>query len=302
MGNQLDLRDLRYFEVIAETGHLGRAAKKLFRTQPALTSCIRRLEETLETPLFERVGRGIRLTPAGEALLSRARSLRVASEDTVREIGELGRGVAGTVRVGTVPTMARFLLPPVVRELLKAAPGVTIKTLIAQSDVLRNGLRTGELDLMVSFAPHSGEVDLAHHEILEDEVVVVASRSHPVHKRRARMKDLLDYGWALASSSVPTRQWIDHAFTSRGMRAPTVQVETNILLLLPPLIEQNQLLSFLSRRHTGRGATLREVPLKETTMRRKFAVTYRRDSYLSPAAKRFVDLLRERAEELFEGN
>src|SRR5690349_5614309 len=127
MANQLDLRDLRYFEVIAETGHLGRAAKKLFRTQPALTGCVRRLEESLGTALFERVGRGIRLTAAGEALLFRARSLRVASEDAVREIGDLGRGLAGMIRVGAVPTVARFLLPPVTRELLKEAPGVTIK-------------------------------------------------------------------------------------------------------------------------------------------------------------------------------
>ena len=67
MANELDLRDLRYFEVIAETGNMGRAARALFRTQPALTGCVRRLEGTLGTQLFERVGRGIRLTAAGEA-------------------------------------------------------------------------------------------------------------------------------------------------------------------------------------------------------------------------------------------
>ena len=84
MANQLDLRDLRYFETIAETGHLGRAAKKLFRTQPALTGCVRRLEGALGTALFERAGRGIRMTSAGTALLVRARALRVAAEEAVR--------------------------------------------------------------------------------------------------------------------------------------------------------------------------------------------------------------------------
>jgi molybdenum-dependent DNA-binding transcriptional regulator ModE len=79
MTNQLDLRDLRYFEAIAEAGHLGRAAEKVHRSQPALTGCVRRLEEALGTALFERVGRGIRLTAAGEALARRARSLRVAA-------------------------------------------------------------------------------------------------------------------------------------------------------------------------------------------------------------------------------
>src|SRR5687768_4488880 len=70
MADRLDLRDLRYFEAIADAGHVGRAAKALHRTQPALTGAIRRLEETLGTRLFERAGRGIRLTAAGEALHS----------------------------------------------------------------------------------------------------------------------------------------------------------------------------------------------------------------------------------------
>ena len=80
MTNQLDLRDLRYFEAIAEAGHLGKAASKLHRSQPALTGCVRRLEATLGTALFERVGRGIRLTAAGEALARRARRPEIVAD------------------------------------------------------------------------------------------------------------------------------------------------------------------------------------------------------------------------------
>ena len=86
------------------------------------------------------------------------------------------------------------------------------------------------------------------------------------------MKDLLEYCWILAGGSAATRQWLEHAFLTHGLRGPTVQIETNLILLLPP----------------------------ETTMKRRFAVTYREDSYLSPAARRFVELLRTRGEELFQ--
>jgi DNA-binding transcriptional LysR family regulator len=81
-----------------------------------------------------------------------------------------------------------------------------------------------------------------------------------------------------------------------------VQIETNLILMLPPLIAQSNLLTFVSRRHlaVSRGESLREVAFKETTMRRRFAVTYRTDSYLSPAARRVVDLLREEGAALFE--
>ncbi len=299
MADQLDLRDLRYFETIAQTGHVGRAAKILFRSQPALTGAVRRLEEALGTALFQRAGRGIRLTAAGEALLTRARALRIASEDAAREIRDLGKGLAGQVRVGFVPTAARFLLPPACAAFLRQAPGVTLKTVIGHDDVLGASLKAGELDVVVGFGGHADSA-ISSHEILTDEVVVVAARDHPVFRRRPRMKDLLGYRWILAGTSVATRQWLEHAFRTRGMPGPAVQVETNLILLLPPLIEQNKLLSFLSRRHLGRSAKLKEVPLKETTMKRRFAVSYRKDSYLSPAAHRFVELLRTRGRELFQ--
>lgn len=301
MADRLDLRDLRYFEAIAETGHVGRAARKLFRTQPALTGAVRRLEEALGTPLFERAGRGIRLTAAGAALQVRARALRIASEDAIREIGDLGKGVAGLVRVGAVPTVARFLLPALCREFLKEAPGVTFRTVIGHDDMLRGALRAGDLDVVVSFSARADE-ETASHAILEDDCVVVASRAHPIFGKKPRMKDLLDYRWVLAAPGAATREWLEHAFRSRGLPGPQAQIETNLILLLPPLIERTNLLSFISRRHLKRGSALREVALKETTMRRRFAVTYRKDSYLSPAARRCVEMLRSRGKQLFGEN
>jgi DNA-binding transcriptional LysR family regulator len=80
----MDLRDLHCFETIAEMDHLGRAAKRVCRSAPALTKCIRRLERMFGAELFERAGRGIRLTPAGQVLLERARLLRIAMDDTAR--------------------------------------------------------------------------------------------------------------------------------------------------------------------------------------------------------------------------
>lgn len=303
MTNHLDLRDLRYFETIAETGHLGQAAAKLFRTQPALTGCVRRLEAALGTALFERIGRGIRLTAAGHALVRRARSLRVAADDTVREIAEVGAGVAGQVRIGVLPTLARFLMPPLSRVFLQDAPGVTLRTVIAQNDVLATQLAAGEVDFIVTTAVGASE-DVVNHTVLEDEAVVIASRSHPILSKKARLQDLLAYRWVLAPPSVGTRQWLDRVFQGRGLPGPLVQIETNLILMMPTLIHQTELLTFTSRLHVrpgDAGGNLREVRLKETTMRRRFDVAYRRDSYLSPAAKKMIGLLRARGRELFSG-
>ena len=82
----MDLRDLRYFEAIAELQHVGRASAKLHRTQPALTSSVRRLEEDCGVVLFERAGRGIRLTAAGKVLLKWAQRMRFDVEDARRPL------------------------------------------------------------------------------------------------------------------------------------------------------------------------------------------------------------------------
>ena len=301
MDNQLDLRDLRYFEAIAEAGHLGRAAEKVHRSQPALTSCIRRLERIVGTPLLERVGRGIRLTAAGEALARRARSLRVAADDTVREIEEVGAGQSGHVRIGVLPTLARFLMPPLIRAYLQEAPGTTLYTVIAQNDVLGNRLEAGDVDLIVTTAVTTSD-EVINHTVLEDKVVVIASCNHPILAKKARLRDLLDYGWVLAPLSVGTRQMIEQVFRSRGMPGPRAQVETNLILMMPALIRQTELLTFTSRKHVqpiDRGNDLCEVKLKETTLRRRFDVAYRRDRYLSPAALRMIRLLRTRGKALF---
>ena len=304
MTYQMDLRDLRYFETIADKGHLGRAAKQLCLSQPALTGCIHRLEEAFGTPLFERVGRGIRLTPAGEVLLARARRLRVATDEIVHEMEDIAHGVAGHIRIGIAPTAAQHLLPPVCRAFLAETKDVTLKALLGQNDVLSAQLKAGELDLAICPDAKIDE-ELVSYPIFEDVFVVAAATSHEIFRKRARMRDLLAYRWVLAPPSVESRQWLNQAFDLKNLPRPVAQIETNFVSLLPPLIDQTGLLSFISRRHLGPGrlgSSLKEVPLKETTMRRRFGVILRKGSYLSPAAQRLVNLLRTNGKGLFEEN
>ena len=289
----MDLRDLRYFEVIAQLEHVGKAAEQLHRTQPALTGCIRRLEEEVGSPLFERSGRGIRLTPAGGVLLKWAQRLRFDVQDAKREMAGLGQGLSGNVRIGIVPTAAHFLLPAAARQLLREAPEVTLRTVVALVDTLGPLLRAGEIDLMVG-TETAPEVGFTSKLLAEDEIVVAAAASHELCGSQPTLKDLTGYRWALQPPGAPTRDWLDHTFERRRLQRPIVQVETTMLLMLPALIAETGLLSFISRHHLqGRqvGSKLKEIPLKETTMRRRLVATYREHSYVTPAAQRLVELL-----------
>ena len=306
MAATFDLRDLRYFKTMAELGHLGRAAEQLCLTQPALTRCVRRLEEVFGTALFQRAGRGIRLTPAGEALLLRARRLDVAADETIREMNAFAHGDSGHVKLGVVPTAAQFLLPAVCHALLERAPNVTLKTILGQDDLLTSALREGDLDAVISL----GAVTDAHfiaHPVTKDVMVVVASKSHEIFRRGRppRIEDLIPYRWCLAAPAVESRRWLDSTFDVRGLPRPIAQIETNLVLLLPPLIAKTGLLSFISRRHLappGIGSVLREVPIKETTMRRTFKVMHSKDAYVSPATSCLIDLVRTRGNSLIQSS
>lgn len=302
MANQLDLRDLGYFEVIAETGHLGQAARKLFRSQPALSGCVDRLERVLGTALFVREGRGIRLTPAGEALLVRARALRIAAAEAVQEISDVGSGAVGHVRIGVLPTLATFLFPAISRLFLRQTKDVRIKSQVGQNDILSRQLKAGELDVIVSTRAGPDE-GLVSFPVCADEAVVIASHVHPILRGKATLRRVLDYRWVLAPPDVGTRLWLEAAFHRHGLPPPNVQIEANLILMMPALIEETEFLTFTSRKHArlrAGGPQLREVTIPELTMPRQFDAIHRRDGYLSPAAARMVQLLRDEGARLFE--
>jgi DNA-binding transcriptional LysR family regulator len=288
----MDLRDLRYFETIAELQHVGRASARLHRTQPALTGSVRRLERECGVALLEKAGRGIRPTAAGEVLQAWARTIRLAGEDAKREMAALGTGLAGTVRLGIVPTAAQFLLPAVARRLLQEAPDVTLVTVAGLIDSLKPKLRAGEIDLMIG-TESADEPGFVSRPLAEDAIVVAASADHPIFEGRPTFRDLTRHRWALQPPGAPTRDWLDRAFDRRRLPRPRVQVEASMLLVLPALIAETGLLSFVSRHHlAGKGgaAVLQEVPVRGAVMRRRLVVTHREKGYLPPAATRLVEL------------
>ncbi|AWP67072.1 LysR family transcriptional regulator [Bordetella holmesii] len=242
----MELRDLRYFEVIAELGNVGHAAQMLHRTQPALSSSIRRLEASCGNALFERSGRGLRLTPAGEVLLRWAKRLKHDVQDAKREMTDLGQGIRGHVRLGIVPTAAQFILPAAVKQLLRTSPGVTLSTVVGVRDELTVLLSAGEIDLMV-ISEHSTQAGFVSEPLHSDHVVVVACANHPLlQQAKLTLKDMTHYDWVLQQPGSPTRAWIDQTFDSHNLPRPRVRLETTMLLMLPALIAATDWLGFFS--------------------------------------------------------
>ena len=288
----MDFRDLKYFEVIATEGNLGRAAERLHRTQPALTKCIDRLEEDLGAKLFEKNGRGMRLTAAGEVLVRRTRQMAIMVEETSREMQDYAGGLQGNVRIGCVPTLAEHMMPRVFEELLADAPAITVHLSVTMNDNLLAQLRDGEIDLVVGPMLET-DPDIVCEQIAEDTMVVMASENHPIFDAPCTISDLLDYKWMLPARTVASRQWLDQTFERHGLPRPQVQIEPNVLNAILPILEKTSLLGFVSRFNlVSPRARVREVMVPETQMKRRLGLTYRKNGYLSPAAARIAAVLR----------
>ena len=296
MSINLQIRDLAYFMKIAELGHLGRASEVLHISQSALSKCIDRLEAAYGAELFERVGRGIRLTSAGQLLCERSQLVERVLDETQRQTSSMGKGLSGVIRVGAAATTAEFVLPTACRLLQEQAPDVLLELQIGMNDVLHDSLRKGDLDMVLGplgTQPPDGDDELTQLPIMDDQVVVAVSAQHPLAGQHVPMATLCDYRWMLSPASVATRQWIEAAFKRNDLPAPDVAIVSSSLASTRNLIIESGLLSFVSRRNlvSTHAERLVEVPNPLTTMHRRFGVAHRTQAYLSPATRRFIEIL-----------
>lgn len=142
----MDLRQLRYFTVLADETHFGRAARRLSISQPPLSQAIRQLEEELGARLFDRTSRRVALTPAGTALQREARSLLRRAEETRTLVREIALGKRGRLRVGFAGSMVFRGLPQILDDFRDRAPDIEVVLHELNSAEQAEGLHRDELD------------------------------------------------------------------------------------------------------------------------------------------------------------
>lgn len=183
----LTLKQLRYFEALAQQGHFGRAADTCAISQPALSMQVKEMEETLGVELFERGARQVRLSGFGEEVAPRVQEiLRL-----VDELGDLARAardqLVGRLRIGVIPTVAPYLLPTIVSNLTRLHGGLDIRLRETVTPRLIQELKDGKLDTAIVALPVS-EPSLTEVALFSEEFVLVrpaADAGKPVPGRDA---------------------------------------------------------------------------------------------------------------------
>ena len=189
----MELRLLRAFVTVAEEGHVGRAARRLHIAQPPLSRQLRQLGESIGTPVVERHGRGIRLTPAGAALLPEARAILVQAEHARRCALDTAKGVRGHLRVAYVDsTSFSGVLPRLLRRFRTLNPGVGIDLMPHRSLEQWPLLRDRRTDVGILYWP-PGDADLTVRAIATDTMRVALPPGHRLARaRRIRVRDLAE--------------------------------------------------------------------------------------------------------------
>src|SRR3954470_955081 len=165
------LRQLQYVVAVAETRNFRRAAERCRVAQPSLSAQLSQLEEALGVRLFERTSRGVLVTAAGEEIVARARKLIVDGDDLVSAARRLGDPLAGTLRVGVIPTISPYLLPAIVPALRKKHPRLNLVWTEDRTGSLVAALDSGSIDAaLLALVPETDNLD--SEEIARDAFVL----------------------------------------------------------------------------------------------------------------------------------
>ncbi len=197
----MDISALQAFLAVAESGSFSRAAERIYLTQPAISKRIAALEKEIGARLFDRIGRGIHLTPAGEALLSRARNVLKELEDVKRGITNLSGSISGELLLATSHHIGLHRLPGLLKRFHETYTQVRLNLQFMDSEKACQAVARGELELAVVTLPPETAAPLKTEKIWDDPLDIVVSPGHPLARELpVTLSRLLDYPAILPGS------------------------------------------------------------------------------------------------------
>lgn len=212
----MTLEQLRIFIAVAEREHVTRAAEALNLTQSATSAAIAALENRHGTALFERIGRGIRLTEAGRRFLPEARAVLARAEAATRLLGDIADLSSGSLSLSASQTLANYLLPGLMVRFHKAHPGVEVSLAIGNSTQVAADVQ----DLRADLGFVEGPVDtdgLQETDLGEDELWLVTAPSHPWATTPPDARALTTATWILREAGSGTRTAMEAALAAHGL-------------------------------------------------------------------------------------
>ena len=231
----MDLRQLEIVQAVVDTGSFTGAGRKLYVSQSAISRQVLLLEEELNETLFQRVGRRIRITPAGEAIVQLGRRVFSDIKETATLIGESQQILSGTITLAGGMTVCLYVFPTLLKEYHRAHPRVEFKVMTGPAQQLVQFVRTGAADLGFLALPVE-EPELVSVPVMREELMLVTHPSHPLtRKKRIVSQDLVRQPFVLFEAGSNTRRLIDE-FIVKEQIQPRIVMETENVEILKALV------------------------------------------------------------------
>lgn len=252
------------------------------------------LEYTLGQPLFDRVGRGLRLNQAGERTLGYFRGIRGSIEALNKELINLHEGHAGRLEIGSILAASSKRLTDSLIALKAANPQLTVNINFDTSDRLIRQLQDGSIEIVIGRGFDSNNKDHVFYPIGDEVLVLVASRAHPLaRKKQVSFSDLLDYQWALQPQGSPARAVIENEFRTHNMPLPEGLIETASIITMIDLVDRSMIISPIPEDIAVRNQKHGVISIINYKLSQKlssYGVLVRRERPLTPSAQQFLDL------------
>jgi LysR family transcriptional regulator, cyn operon transcriptional activator len=290
----MELRHLRYFTALAECLSFTRAAQRVHVTQSTLSHQIRQLEDEVGRPLFDRVGKRVVLTEAGEVFVAFAAKALREVDQGLGLIREASPPVTGTLRIGATHTFNIRFIPDCVAAFLERFPTVKVVVDELEADGIGEKLMHEALDVGIAYRP-GGTTELWFEPLYHEEMVLVVSDAHPLAQRkRIRMAELHRQRVVLLPTIFATRVMLDECFAAAGAE-PVVAAEMNTIAPMLGLVGRTTIAAIVARNAVPAGLGLRLVPIESPTPMRTPGILWKRGREEQPPIRAFAAILRRTA-------
>lgn len=287
----MDFDQLETFLEVARHTSFSRAAEKRFRTQPAISSQIRALEEEIGARLFDRSGGKVALTAPGKVFQKYAEEALAARKTVIASLAEMERVPRGEIVVGANEATCLHILPEVFAEFKKLYPSVGVHI----SRLERAKILESVIDNSVDFGVVSTPVDdkrLTVVSIHRDELVIIAPPRHPLSRmKEVTVADVVRFPLLLPKVG-RTRDTIENLFDERQLK-PRISMELDSSEVLKRFVAADVGIGFIAKSNVVedvKAGALAALPLADASIRRELALVFRKDKALSRAALAFIEI------------
>ena len=294
-GGQLNFHQLYIFQTVANHLSFSRAAEAMAITQPAVSIQVQELEKFLGITLFHRRSRGLKITEAGNAVLAYAQQIFVLSNQLIYTIQEMEELHSGHLVLGASSTPGEYVLPSVVGRFRQIYPGIHVELVIGNTRNIIQRILDGEMDLgMIGDRVEESSSELEMVDFQDDDIVLVASPTHPVHSLvRPNIEQVVELGLVAREQGSATRLAAERQFRNLGT-VPKIALELGSNQAVKQAASAGGGIGIISR--LGITAELNAGMLKVLDVggwecRRPLTLIQPKNRYLSPSQRAFREFL-----------